>query len=127
MDRRARPKKAKRPRARKPPKGDSAKVRDLEKRLAEALKLKVEALEREREIGQALTEVLKQQTATSEILRVLISSFLLRLIVWDLSFQASVDGRRLDMMGGRAMEIRGQIHVLKSDMGKEEKGWAYLV
>jgi hypothetical protein len=30
-------------------------------------------------------------------------------------------------MGGRAMEIRGQIHVLKSDMGKEDEGWAYLV
>src|SRR5262245_617823 len=78
MDRRGKPKKvkaeAKRPRARKPPKGDSAKVRDLEKRLAEALKLKVEALEREREIGQALTEVLKQQTATSEILRVISAS-----------------------------------------------------
>ena len=25
------------------------------------------------------------------------------------------------------MEIRGQIHVLKADMGKEDEGWAYLV
>ena len=25
------------------------------------------------------------------------------------------------------MEIRGHIHVLKSDVGKEDEGWAYLV
>jgi hypothetical protein len=25
------------------------------------------------------------------------------------------------------MEIKGQIHVIKSDMGKEVEGWAYLV
>src|SRR5262245_4711065 len=57
MDRRAKPKKgkaeAKRPLTDKSPKGDSAKVRDLEKRLAEAR---------------------EQQTATSEILRVISSS-----------------------------------------------------
>src|SRR5262245_59503824 len=61
MNRRAKPKKAKaeatRPPARTSPKNDGATVRDLEKQLAEALKLKSEALE--------------QQTATSEILRVI--------------------------------------------------------
>jgi signal transduction histidine kinase len=60
--------------ARKSPKNDGATVRDLEKRLAEALKLKVEALARERETGQALTEALEQQTATSDILRVISAS-----------------------------------------------------
>ena len=51
---------AKPPVARKSAKDDGAKVRDLEKRLAEALRAKAEALD--------------QQTATSEILRVISSS-----------------------------------------------------
>src|SRR5215510_12671759 len=70
----AKSKEAKPPATPKLPKGDGARVRDLEKRLAEALKLKVEALERERETGQALTEALERQTATSEILRAISSS-----------------------------------------------------
>jgi hypothetical protein len=53
---------------------NGARIRDREKRLAEALKLKVEALERERATGQALTKALDQQAATSEILRVISSS-----------------------------------------------------
>src|SRR3989442_14779596 len=64
MGRRAKPNKvkaeAKRPLAGKTPKDEGAKVSDLEKRLAEALKREAEALE--------------QQTATSEILRVISSS-----------------------------------------------------
>src|SRR5262249_61382874 len=59
MDRRTKPKKgkaeAKRPLARKSPKDDGARIRDLEKRLAGALKREGEALER--------------QTGTSENLR----------------------------------------------------------
>ena len=56
----AKSKEAKPPVARKSPKDEGAKVRDLEKRLAEALKREAEALARE--------------TATSEILRVIASS-----------------------------------------------------
>jgi hypothetical protein len=58
---------AKRPLARKPPKDDAAKVRDLERRLAEAMKVKKEALNHEAEAHEQLT-------ATGEILRVIGSS-----------------------------------------------------
>ena len=56
--------KAKRPPAPRSPQHDSAKVRELEKRLAEAQQREAEALQRE-------AEALEQQTATSEILRVI--------------------------------------------------------
>ena len=46
---------------------EDSRVRDLEKRLTEAVKLKTEALKRE-------AEALEQQTATSEILRVISGS-----------------------------------------------------
>ena len=58
---------AKRPRARKPPKDDAAKVRDLEKRLAEAVD---QLLTRDRELSESLS----QQTATGEILGVIAGS-----------------------------------------------------
>src|SRR5215831_18355711 len=53
--------------ARKAPKGDATKVRDLEKRLAEALEHEAAALKRE-------AEAREQQTATAEVLRVISSS-----------------------------------------------------
>src|SRR5262245_51177860 len=65
----------------KSPKDDGARVRDLEKRLEEAQQRETEALKREAEaLRQRQTshrereEALEQQTATSEILRVIASS-----------------------------------------------------
>jgi len=69
MRRRAKPAKAKvegKP-VRKGPKAEDARVRDLEKRLADALTLKTEALKRE-------AEAQEQQTATAEILKVISAS-----------------------------------------------------
>jgi len=57
-------KEGKPPVARKSSKGDGSRVRDLEKRLAEALQREAEGLKREAESQE-------QQTATSEILRVI--------------------------------------------------------
>src|SRR5215470_3254088 len=74
-------KEAKPPVVRKSPKGDAAKVRDLEKRLAEAQE---QLQSRDTELVQArqqlkvahvqATESLEQQAATSEILRVIAGS-----------------------------------------------------
>src|SRR5262245_3112771 len=63
----AKSKEAKSPVARKSPKNDATRVRDLEKQLAEALQRETEGLQREAE-AQA------QQMATAEILRVISSS-----------------------------------------------------
>jgi two-component system, NtrC family, sensor kinase len=59
---------------RKGPKTEDARVRDLEKRLAEALKGKAEALEREADALTREALVREQQAATAEILRVISSS-----------------------------------------------------
>src|SRR5262245_8301411 len=60
----AKSKEAKPPVSRKPPKDDAANVRDLKQRLEEALKGKAEALKLQ-------AEAQDQQTATSEILKVI--------------------------------------------------------
>jgi two-component system, NtrC family, sensor kinase len=60
--------------ARKSPKNDGARVRDLEKRLAEALRDKAEALAQLQTRDRDLVEALEQQTATREILRVISDS-----------------------------------------------------
>jgi two-component system, NtrC family, sensor kinase len=70
----AKSKEAKRSVARKSPKDKGARVRDLEKRLAEALRDKAEALEQFQIRDRDLAEAQEQQTATSEILRVISSS-----------------------------------------------------
>ena len=63
----AKSKEAKPPSARKSPKNEDSRVRDLEQRLAEALRDKAEASKRE-------AEAQEQQAATAEILRVISSS-----------------------------------------------------
>jgi signal transduction histidine kinase/putative methionine-R-sulfoxide reductase with GAF domain len=62
---------AKRLLARKSSKGPVRKIRDLERRLAEALKREAKALEQLRTRDRELAEALEQQTATSEILGVI--------------------------------------------------------
>jgi GAF domain len=65
---------ARRPATRKSPKNDAARVRDLEKRLAEALRSEAEALGKLQARDSELLEAQEQQTVTSEILRVISNS-----------------------------------------------------
>jgi hypothetical protein len=65
---------AKPPIVRKSTKNEDSRVRDLEKRLAEGLRDKAEALEQFQIRDHELAEAQEQQTATSEILRVISSS-----------------------------------------------------
>ncbi len=60
--------------ARKLPRSDGARIRDLEKRLAEALRDKAEAQEQLQARNREFTESQEQQAATAEILRVISSS-----------------------------------------------------
>jgi two-component system NtrC family sensor kinase len=75
MDRRRKPRKVKaeaeRSLVRKSPKEPGGKVRDLERRLAEALKGRAEALELLQARSAALTEALERETATGDILRII--------------------------------------------------------
>ncbi|HEY7542717.1 MAG TPA: GAF domain-containing protein, partial [Methylomirabilota bacterium] len=67
-------KEAKPPVARKSPKDGGARVRDLEKRLAESLEREAEAVGQLQERDRQLVEAHEQQAATSEVLRVISSS-----------------------------------------------------
>ncbi len=67
-------KEAKPPVARESSKGDAARARDLEKHLAEALKVQAEALGQLQTRDRELVEAHEQQTATSEILGVISNS-----------------------------------------------------
>jgi hypothetical protein len=72
--RRAKPQKgrAELPLARKSPKTEGSRVSELEKQLAEALRGKAETLGRLQKRDRELAEAQGEQTATSEILRVII-------------------------------------------------------
>jgi len=66
--------KAKRAVSRQSPKSDDARVRHLEKRLAESLEREAEAVGQLQERDRQLVEAHEQQAATSEVLRVISSS-----------------------------------------------------
>ncbi len=101
----AKSKEAKPPGARKSPKNDGARVRDLEKRLAEALRREKEAQE--------------QQAATAEILRVISSSPSDTQPVFDAIAQSAV--RLCDAVFGAVYRVAGgQIHmVAQTGIGPE--------
>src|SRR5262245_23025582 len=65
---------AKIPVARKSPKNEGSRDRELEKRLAEALKREAEALEQLQTRNRELVEALERETATGEILRAISGS-----------------------------------------------------
>src|SRR5262245_55572256 len=67
-------KEAQPPAARKSRKNDDARVRDLERQLAEAQQREADALRREAEASKREAEAQEQQAATAEILRVISSS-----------------------------------------------------
>src|SRR5262249_17955692 len=98
------------PSARKSPKNDGSRDRDLEKRLEEALRGRAEALQREAEGLKRAAEAQEQQAATAKILRVISSSPTDAQPVFDTIIQSAV--RLLDGFSGVITQIVGdQLHL----------------
>src|SRR5947207_13745200 len=104
MGRRAKPAKvkakAKRPLVREAPTKNAARVHELEKHLAESL-------EREKAKDRAFVEALEQQTATSEILRVISSSPTDVQPVFDVMVERA--GRLCDALVANLVRIDGDL------------------
>jgi GAF domain-containing protein len=121
MGRRAKPTKRKgegtRPLARKTPTGDSAKVRELEQRLAEALaQLQI----RDRDLAEARD----QQVATSEILRVISSSPTDVQPVFDTILSNAL--RLCDAHNGGVFTFDGRVFRLAAAAGVSDEFLAHL-
>src|SRR5262245_8044677 len=114
MGRRGKPRKskaeAKRAPARKSATDNSAKVRELETRLAEALKREEEALEQLQSRDRELVDAHEQQTATSDILRVVSSSPTDVQPVFDAIVRSAL--RLLDAVGANVARVVGdELHL----------------
>src|SRR5262245_27822688 len=126
MARRAQPgkgmsKKAKRPLIRKSPRNNGAKGRDLERRLAEALKREAEALTQLQTSHRERAEAQEQQAATGEILRVISQSPTELQPVFDTIVRNAV--RLCGAMYGSAYRLDGDVIHLVAETHLSGAGW----
>ena len=110
----AKSKEAKPPVARKSPKDDATRVRDLEKRLAEALRDKAEALKLQ-------AEAQEQHAATAEVLRIISASPTDLQPVFDAMLESAV--RLLGGFGGAILRYDGDlVHFAAVAGGRPQSG-----